>query len=311
MTKTEMMNKMSRGIHKVGFALKKHSPEILVAAGVVGTVASTVLACKATLKVNEVLEQPKKDIEKIHEAMETGFTEAGESYSVEDSKKDLAIVYTKTAVDLAKLYGPAIILETASILAIVKSHTILNKRNAALAAANTALFKAYKEYRSRVVERFGKELDHELRYNIKAQEVEETVANEDGTETTVTKTVRVLDPNTLGEFTRIWYEGNPGFTDNPEANKLFLQKQQAFANEKLKRQGYLFLNDVLSMLGFAKTKTGFVVGWIYDEKNPIGDNFVDFGLFDINSEDKIRFINGDEKAVLLEFNVDGNIIDRM
>ena len=44
MTKTQIINSVTRGLHKVGFQLKKHSPEILVVAGVVGTVASAVMA---------------------------------------------------------------------------------------------------------------------------------------------------------------------------------------------------------------------------------------------------------------------------
>jgi hypothetical protein len=155
MNKTDIMNQVTRTFSKVGFELKKHSPEILVVAGVVGTVASTVMACKATLKVNEVLDEPKETIEKIHTAVETGETEAGLPYNVEDSKKDLAIVYVQTGVKLAKLYAPAIGIGVLSIACILKSNNILQKRNVALAAAYTAVDKSFKEYRNRVVERFG------------------------------------------------------------------------------------------------------------------------------------------------------------
>ena len=112
MKKFDISNKFSRTFNKIGFQLKKHSPEILVVAGVIGTVASAVMACKATLKVNEVIDESKKDIDKIHEAIEHGCTAAGEDYTVEDSKKDLSIVYIQTGVKLAKLYAPAIALGT-------------------------------------------------------------------------------------------------------------------------------------------------------------------------------------------------------
>ena len=73
MKKAEIMTKVSGTFNKVGFQLKKHSPEILVVAGVVGTVASAVLACKATLKVDKVLDETKEKMDKVHESAEKGF----------------------------------------------------------------------------------------------------------------------------------------------------------------------------------------------------------------------------------------------
>ena len=188
--------------NKVGFQLKKHSPEILVVTGVVGTVVSAVMACKATTKINFVLEETKSQVDYIHNGVEKGevkgYLENGEvgmiPYNEEDSKKDLAFVYGHTALKLAKLYGPSVILGVASISAILAGHNMLHKRNAALAAAYTAVDTGFKQYRGNVVERWGEKMDKELLYNIKAKEIEETVVNEDGTETTVTKTVEVADP---------------------------------------------------------------------------------------------------------------------
>lgn len=304
---------LSRTFNKVGLSLKKHSPEIMVAAGIVGAVTSTVLACKATLKVNNVLDEVKENIEKIHTATEEGVTVAGEEYSVEDSKKDLTIVYVQTGVKLAKLYAPAVITGGLAIASIVKGHNILKTRYVATAAAYAAVEKSFKEYRGRVVERFGKELDRELKYNIKAVEVEETVVDEKtGKEKTVKSTVNVIDPSTIDDTSRIFYEGNPGWSKDPEFNLMYLKKQQQYATDKLRRNGVLFLNEVYEMLGYNKTKAGAVIGWIYDEKNPIGDNFVDFGLYnDVSNKTKAAFLNGDERCVLLEFNHDGNILDKM
>lgn len=317
MNKAEFMNSVSRSIHKVGFQLKKHSPEILVVTGVIGTVASAVMACKATTKINLVLDETKKHIDIIHEGVENGETigtmENGETglipYTEEDSKKDLTIVYAKAAVNVAKLYAPAVIIGGLSIAAILSGHNITRKRNMALAAAYATVDKGFKEYRSRVIERFGKELDRELKYNIKAKEVEEVVQNEDGTSSVVKKTVNVVDPNTLSDYTRIFDDGCTGWTKDPELTLMFLLDQQRFANDKLKAHGYLFLNEVYDMLGIPRSKAGQVVGWIYDEKNPIGDNFVDFGIFDINSEKARDFVNGYERAIILDFNVDGNIME--
>lgn len=87
MKKTELMTTMNRTVHKVGFKLKQRSPEILVAAGIVGVVTSAVLACRATTKAGKIVEETKKSLDQIHKAEETGVTPAGESYSKEDCKK--------------------------------------------------------------------------------------------------------------------------------------------------------------------------------------------------------------------------------
>ena len=307
MNKTEIMNSVSRTFHKVGFTLKKHSPEILVTVGVVGTVASAVLACKATLKVNDILTESKTNIDKIHTATEKGVTEAGQTYSVEDSKKDLTIVYAQTGLKFVKLYGPSVLLGAASIGCILTSHNIINKRNAALAAAYTAVDSSFKEYRGRVVERFGKDLDKELRYNIKAKEVEEVVVDENGNEKTVKKTVEVAHPSEYSDYARCFDESCVGWEKDAEHNLFFLRQQQNYANDLLKSQGYLFLNDVYKMLGIPVTQAGQAVGWIYDEECPNGDNYVDFGIYDLCKEANRHFVNGYERSIWLDFNVDGPI----
>lgn len=309
MSKNELMTTMSRNIHKIGFSLKKHSPEILVVAGAVGAVASAVMACKATLKVHEIIEEKEETLAEIQEAVENGENSTGNPYNEEDARKDVGLVYLQTGVKFAKLYGPAVLLGTLSITAMVSSNVILKKRNVALMAAYTTLDKGFKEYRGRVIERFGKELDHELRYNIKAKEVEEKVVKEDGTEETVKKTVNVIDPTSISDYAVIYDDGCTGWTKDPELNKFFLKSQERYANDRLKAKGHLFLNEVYDMLGVPRTKAGQIVGWIYDEKHPNGDNFVDFGMLDINDERKRDFMNGYERNIVLDFNVDGPIYD--
>lgn len=304
MTKADFVNGMTRTFHKVGFTLKKHSPEILVVAGVVGTVASTVLACKATIKVSAVLDKAKKDINDIHAVLEDPIV-TEEEYSVEDSKKDLAIVYTQTGLQIAKLYAPAIAVGVISITSILAGHNILRKRNVALAAAFTTVDTGFKEYRSRVVERFGKELDRELKFNIKNKEVEETIVNEDGSEQTVTKTVEVASINEVSDYARFFDETCTLWSKDPEYNLMVLKQQENYANVLLKERGHLYLNEVYKMLGMQQTKAGQVVGWIYDRDN--GDNYVSFGIYDVHNEQKRAFVNGYERSILLDFNVDGNI----
>lgn len=308
--KTDIIKNVARNFNKIGFQLKKHSPEILVVAGVVGAVTSAVMACKATTKVHDILEDTKTKVDQVHEVLANDDIPE-EKYSVEDSKKDLAIIYAQTGFEFVKLYGPSVALGVLSITAILTSNNILRKRNLALAAAYTTIDRSFKEYRGRVVERFGKDLDHELKHNIKAKEIEETVANEDGTETTETKTVDVANPTEYSDYARFFDEACSGWTKDPELNLMFLKRQQSYANDLLRRRGYLFLNEVYDMLGIPRTKAGQVVGWVYDENCPVGDNYVDFGIYDIHREKCRDFVNGYERTILLDFNPDGNILDLM
>lgn len=310
MTKLEIMNNLKRSFSKTGLQIKKHSPEMLVIGGVVGVVGAAVMACKATTKLSEVMEESKKNIETIHNYVEeNGFSD---KYTEEDSKKDLAIVYAQSAMKVAKLYAPAVLVGTVSIAAILGGHNILRKRNVALAAAYTAVDKSFKEYRGRVIERFGKELDKELRFNVKAKEFEKTVTKEDGTEEVVKEIVNVADTNSLySDYAKCFDDGCKGWDKDPEMNLMFLRRTQDYANERLKRRGYLFLNDVYEMLGIPHTKAGQVVGWIYDEKHPVGDNYIDFGIYNLDIAKNRDFVNGYERSIWLDFNVDGNILDLM
>lgn len=307
MNKTELMTKLSRTVNKAGFALKKHSPEILLGAGIIGGVASAIMACKATTKASAVLEKAKNQVEAIHTVAND--PELATEYSPEDKKKDLAIVYAQTGLDFAKLYGPAILLGAASITCILSSHNIIHKRNVALAAAYMTEHTNFKDYRNRLIDRFGKELDRELKYNIKTKEVDEVIQNEDGSETIVTKTVEVASPNLGSDYARFFDETCPYWDKDPEYNLMFVRRQQDYANDLLKQQGYLLLNDVYKMLGMQATKAGMVVGWIYNSED--GDGYIDFGIYDVHDERKRAFVNGYERSILLDFNVDGNIYELM
>ena len=302
--KVNLTNTFSR----IGFKLKQRSPEILVAAGVVGIVSSMVLACKASTKVHDILEDTKEQLGQVKHVLEDeNFSK--ETYSEEDAKKDTTIIYAQTGIKFIKLYGPAIILGSLSIASILTSHNILRKRNIALAAAYTVVDKSFKDYRSRVIERFGEELDHELKYNIKAKEIEEVTVDAKGKEKTKKTTISVVNNDGYSDYARFFDDGCTGWTKDAELNLVFLRQQQDHANEMLKSRGHLFLNDVYYMLGIPKTKAGQVVGWVYDEKNPVGDNFVDFGIYDSHREVNRDFVNGYERTILLDFNVDGPIVD--
>lgn len=309
MKKLAIPNNLTRAFSKASFKLKKHSPEILVVAGVIGTVASAVMACKATTKVGTIIDDAKEEIEKVHTVMED--EQYADRYSEEDSKKDLTIIYAQTGLKIAKLYAPSVILGILSLGGIVASNNILRKRNVALAAAYATIDNSFKDYRKRVVERFGEEVDKQLKYNVKAKEIEETIIDENGKEKKVKTTVNVVNPDEISDYAKFFDEASPYWEKNPEFNLMFLKSQQKYANDLLKAQGYLFLNDVYKGLGLEPTKAGQIVGWIYNPEDPNGDNYIDFGIYDVSNERKRAFVNGYERNILLDFNVDGNIWDLM
>lgn len=302
--KTEIMKSVNGVVSKAVMKLKKHSPEILVVAGIAGTVVSAVLACKATTKVAEILDETKGTLDTIHEGMETGAIN-GQEYTTEDSKKDTVVVYAQTGMKLAKLYAPAIILGTLSITSILASNNILRKRNVALGAAYAAIDKSFKEYRGRVIERFGEQVDTELKYGIKAKKFEEIeVDPENGKEKKVKKTVMVADPNLQSDYAVYFDNKSRNYETNPDYNRMFLKAQQAFANDKLQTRGHLFLNEVLDDLDLPRTPAGQIVGWTKDGP----DGYVNFRIVEVERETED---GRHEPALLLDFNVEGNIWEKM
>lgn len=296
-------------LNKTSFKVKKYSPEILMGVGIAGVVASTVLACKATMKVDSVLTESKEQIEKIKTVMED--PKYTEEYTEEDAKKDLTIVYTQAGLKLAKMYVPSIVVGAASIGLLIGSHRVLKKRNIALAAAYTTIDNSFKDYRKRVTDRFGEEVERQIKNNIKVVDVAKTTIDEDGNEAEVVEQVEVSALDGYSEYSRFFDDGCTGWEKDAEYNLMFLRAQQQYANDLLKSRGHLFLNEVYDMLGIPRTKAGQAVGWIYDPENPVGDNYVDFGIYDINKEKSRDFVNGYERTILLDFNVDGNIWDLM
>ena len=300
-----MKEKLMKTYKKVELKAIKHSPEILAGVGVVGVVGSLVMACKATTKLNNIIKDSKEQLDKIKEVAADPAYE--EKYSQDDAKKDTTITYVQTAMKVTKLYAPSVILCASSLGCLLASNNILKKRNAALSAAYMTVDKSFKEYRKRVADRFGEEVEKEIRYNIKAEEI--TKVDEDGNE--VTETVKVMDgtddPNSYSDYARFFDESCAAWQNDAEYNLTFLKAQQQYANDLLKARGRLFLNEVYRMLGIDETKAGQVVGWVYNPDNPTGDNFVDFGIYNMQRERVRAFVNGYEPNILLDFNVDGVI----
>lgn len=287
------------------FTLKKHSPEIALVAGIGSVVAGAVVACKATITAVDILEDHKTVVDAIHECHDCEDI-SEEEYPEEQYKKELAAAYIQTGWKLTKTYAPAFILGGLGIMSIVSSHGIMRNRNVSLAAAYATLDQGFKKYRSRVVDRFGEQVDHELKYDMQSQKVTEKVIDEEtGKEKKVKKTLQKPGENSGDIYSRMFDAGNRGWTSDPLMNLSFLMGAQKYFQTKLEKRGVVWLDEVYEYFGYKKTKASRFVGWIYEENNPIGDNRIKFG-FDLDD----MFMNGYEPTVRLIFNVDGNIMDR-
>ena len=302
----EVMNVLKSNMNKALFVMKNKSPELLIGSGIVLGIAAAVSACKATLKVEEVVDEAKMKLDKIHEAHEHGATEHGLSYSEEDYQKDLVTQYTKTGVEFVKLYGPAVIMGCVSIGCILGGHRVLTKRNAAITAAYTAVRKAYDAYNERVIEKYGKEEADNLKYGLKTEKIIETKEDENGNTIGEEKTIVTSDP-IASPYSKFFDECSRCWKNNAEYNLMFLRGQQNLANDRLIANGYLFLNDVYDMLDIERTEEGQVVGWVYDKDRP---TYVDFGIYNGVRERNRAFVNGYESSILLDFNVQGIIKDK-
>lgn len=306
-----LMKNLSNVTGRTGLIVQKHSPEILLVTGIAGTVVSAVLACRATLKVEEVLDTHHEKALKINDCWEKvkDGEISKETYSEVDFKRDLTVTYIQTGVQFVKLYGPAITLGVASIACIIGGHGIMKKRNLALVAAYKAVEEGFNAYRKRVIEEYGEQKDYMYRHGLRSEMVEETEVDENGKTVTVQKEKMVSDsPDQPSIYARFFDESCENWAKNPEYNMYFLKAQQSYFNNMLQARGHVFLNEVYDALGIPRSGAGATVGWVM-RKDGKGDNYIDFGIWDGDRERARAFVNGDERSILLDFNVDGVIYD--
>nr|DAO00970.1 MAG TPA: hypothetical protein [Caudoviricetes sp.] len=275
---------------RAGLVLSKHAPTILTAAGTAGFIGTTILASKATLKVEETVAEETALLVKVHEAHEAGKLED------KDALHDKVVLYTRMTTKLAKLYAPAMILGAASIVSLATGHGIMLKRNASLAAAYAAVDQAFKTYKKKVESKFGKDAVIDALVS---------TAEEDLTKNELTmEAIAAVDG--VSPYGVIFDETNNNWSADEDLSMLHLKCQQQYANDILQTRGHIFLNEVYKMLGFPHTPAGSVTGWVKGN----GDDFVDFNIFEGTFEGE------DEKGRTvtkwaLDFNVDGVMYDKI
>ncbi len=290
-------NAVTRTAARQILVARKHSPHILFVAGVAGVVTSTVLACRATLKLNDTLDHIEHEVKEAKKEYYNPQVLSHREYTKNHNRKDIAYIYTSGAFDVVKLYAPAVIIGTISVGCLTGSHVTLSRRNAGLTAAYATISKAYDEYRKRVREELGEQRELELYRG----DVMLKMKNEEGKD----ELVAVVDPTKGSPYAKFFDEYNKNWKKNAEANQCLITHVQNYANHILNQRGHVFLNEVYHDLGFDHTTEGAVVGWLKDGN---GDGYIDFGMYDAQN---VNFMNGFERSIRLDFNVDGVIFDKI
>lgn len=301
--KFKLPSGVTRAVGRATLKAQKNAPQMLFVGGTVGVVVSGVLACRATLQLEAVLDEAAEARDEARRVRQ----DHPDRYSETALRSDMTKLYVRHALAVTKLYGPSIVVGGASIAMLVKSNSILRKRNAALTAAYTSLQTAFMDYRARVREELGEEKDREFLHG--KHEVTEYSSN--GKKV---KKFKAGDEN-KNPYSFVFDETNINWSKNHDYNVVFLRGVQNMANDRLRSNGHVFLNEVLSDLGMKHTKAGACTGWVYEPKwedDEQGDGFVDFGIFTDSTNSQIHdFLVGLEGGVWLDFNVDGNILDRI
>ena len=309
---SKLFESMRRGTSTAIAKVKKYSPEILVVTGIGGLITATVMACKATVKADEIIAETRESLDNVHKCQDAEKDALNQDYTNEDARKDTMIIYAKAALKFAKLYGPAILLGSASVAAICQSHRIMRKRNLALASAYSTLDQSFKKYKERVAERFGEDVEKEIRYGLAAKEVEKIVEGKDGKEKKVKETIMVAGcPYEISPYAKFFDETCTNWTKDPDQNLMFLRQQEHWANNRFRARGYLTLNEIYEALGIPETNEGMTIGWVYRPGDSAYANYIDFGIYNIHRERNRAFVNGYERSILLDFNPDGNIYGQL
>jgi Family of unknown function (DUF6353) len=278
---------------------RKNSPHIFFGIGVAGSIVSTVLACRSTMRLSDTLDEIQKEVDQLKPDAEILVEQetTGELIIAENPHKnvDTIYVYARASLKLVRLYAPAAVVGTLSIASLANSHVILVRRNAALMAAYATLQKAYDAYRARVREEVGEEKELDLYRGT------EVVKNDDNT-----INGKTVDPEKWSPYARFFDEGSKHWQKDPEYNRMHLTVVLQHFNNRLNAYGHVFLNEVYDALGLDRSKAGSVVGWLRFPED--GDGYIDFGITDVY---KTAAERPWERSYLLDFNVDGVIYDKI
>ena len=268
---------ITRGFGKIKLTGKKYSPEILIALGIVTGVGCVITTAISAVKVSKKLDETKQLLADAEEG--------AKEEALEEVTNDIKI-------DAAKEIGKEVLIPAAlgiaSVACTLGGFGIMRNRAISYAAAYEAVNQSLKHYRESVREQLGEETEKKIYDDLCAK---------DGVEKSKTEEKPSYCP-----YSRYWNDSKE-FSDDRIYDTQFIASAEAIADATLKRDGYIFLNDIYKMLGFKPSLDGQFIGWYYNPKYPIGDNCVKFNVTNTNLFDK----NGRSK-IRIDFNCDGDIM---
>lgn len=296
-------------VSKMPLVIQRHAPQICVGVGIVTGIGATVMAAKSGIKAKQIVKEYKKTKDEIEKAKKISKKDKKVDYTEEDYQKDVRTNAIHSFGKVVKVFLPSVLLTGMSITFTLTGFGILNSRYIAATTAFAMSEKAFRTYRENLKKYFkedGEDIDQELMAGTFKYEEKKFVKDENGEVKEVVEVKKASPVST--HFVRVFNAKNCGasFSNDPEENKIHLEKMQDYFNDHLDGQGYVLLNEVLEMLGFKKTKMGYTYGWLKNKNDKNDKTYISFGLED--SYHNIDFINGDRAEVVLTFNCKDNVM---
>jgi hypothetical protein len=290
---------VTRAIGAAQLALKAHAPTIMVTGGVVAMGAGSVIACKKTLRIEEVLEKHTTDLERIEEGASLKLA----SYTPEIARNDRIKVYSRAALDLTKMYAVPGVIFIGGAALVFGGHRIMMKRNATLAIAFTALEQAFQKYRERARDAMGSDFDQAMMSGYVTKEI----IDEEGNVKTIATRDWDGDPN--GDpYNRVFEQGaSSQWVPDLGINKMFVNCQEQLAQKLLIARGHLWLSEVYQSLGFPENDISRVVGWKVT-RLPDGSKDIPVVSFGLDKPHPDDWKYNKEHAIYLDFNCHGLIV---
>ena len=289
---------------KMLFKAKKSSPELLIAGGAALLIVSTVMACKATKKAEEAIEDCEAKVNMINKESEEM------TISDNDRKNYIRQAKVKMIGQMLQIYAVPAAIGAVGFTLIFTSHGIMKKRNGALIAAYNALDAAFQKYRERVkASENGAELDRQYMYGDDYPREADDGLDRNAIYDVNKEGLKLAHGNPYGpygfEFSK--YTTNK-WMPHSQSNLNTIRSAEEWGDRQLRFFGHLFLNDMLKYLGLDEVPWGQLVGWIRGEKDGDGKVII---LATEDQEALEMDTEGWKRPILLDFNCDGVIWDRI
>jgi hypothetical protein len=296
-----------RGNH-IKAGISKRSPEILLASGIITSLAATGTAIKATIDIQDEWKELSEEIEQI----KANFDRDEELYCIETDteiieyegsdaldvyREDLARAYVKRLLLIGKYYGLPIALEATAIGSMFGSNKISRKRNATLGAALGASQAAYESLKNNLINAVGEEEADLIEMGLKKEKVTKKVKDENGKTKKVTEDI-IVPIDEEGYVTNPWVikitPDMPIWThDWRNLVEVLGVKRNYWENVMITRAPEdrgVFFNEIVADMGIDGRKEGQIFGYKYNKYDDRPD-VIDFGIkvVEASAEDKIKY----------------------